>query len=286
MKFLCWKLPVLFFTILLPSFFKFYFDILFVLTIFRTFSFTFPSFSMPGFSVPSFSFGFALFSFNLPTFTFPRLFGKCGSTGDMGTLLILSAAVFTSSVIITSDIMVALFDRDRRGKMLTRSLEDEKKEEEKQKQMSYFSLEYICHKVKIYVVKAEAAIGGGARYVILWFTGIVMNEATLSFALLTPRLMAGKESDASSSTACTWGMFVSIRILQIYIMACTVVYFYKVLSGSVHKDGFEGDCAFKGSMPVFQHEQFSFDDSCPWRMRCILELKMHWRIRTQIAEMT
>eukprot|EP00435_Cladocopium_sp_Y103_P027305 s2893_g6.t1 len=218
----CWEFLSVFLTILLPSFLRFYLDFLFVLTIFRSFSFTFPDFSLPDFSLPDFDFEFPWFSFKLPTFTMPRFYGKCGSTGDMGTVLILAASVFTSSVIITSDIMVALSDRLRRGQMLTRSLAEHDDANQ--------------DKMRKYYVQAEAQIGTGALYVILWFTGIIMNQATLSFAMLVPRLVAGKEA-ADDATGCTWGMFFCVRFLQIYIMGCTVSYFFKVLSGSVHKDG-------------------------------------------------
>ena len=225
----CLEFLSVFLTILLPSFLRFYLDFLFVLTIFRTFSFTFPDFVLPDFSLPDFDFEFPWFSFKLPTFTIPRFYGKCGSTGDMGTVLILAASVFTSSVIITSDIMVALVDRLRRGQMLTRSLAEK---DDANKEVSNENFE---KKLGKYYVQAEARIGAGALYVILWFTGIIMNQATLSFAMLVPRLVAGKEA-AEGATGCTWGMFVCVRILQIYIMACTVLYFFKVLSGGVHKD--------------------------------------------------
>lgn len=233
------------FQIALPSFvffIKFYLDTFFVLTIIKSFILAFPSFKL--FNLPSFDFDFHFryfFSFRLPSLVlpFPTWKGSCGSTRDLGTTLNLAAAVFTASAIITSDIMVALFDRLRRAQMIKKGYDDAVKAMEDKDTKDISWLKWGMKKAKKAAkgsFSAQIGVIQTCTYFILWVTGLVMNVATMSFAELATKLPMSKQ-EPWFATDCTSQMWIFVKILQFWMLLSTCCYFLQVLSGKVHKAG-------------------------------------------------
>lgn len=276
------ELPLWFLTIALPSFVKFYLDIFFVLTIFKSLIIAFPSFSFvfPYFnlSFPNIDFDFGFFAFSMPTWVeaffsfcatlaFPSWEGKCGSTRDMGTVFYLAAALVTASVIVTSDLLAFLLDCQSRIQILKqihqcrlarlreglRETKQEKAEERGIKglwRFGFLKIEVLCLKGRLLIIKAFIELASRSSdlglYVILWVTGLVMNHATLSLVLLIPRFVQLKDEPYDSDHwSCTLGMWFAIRFLHLGIMLWTAFYFLKVLSGRVHKDSI---CSLSAAM--------------------------------------
>ena len=235
------------FQIALPSFvffIKFYLDIFFVLTIIKSFILAFPSFKLSDLPSFDFDFHFLYFSFRLPSLVlpFPTWKGSCGATRDLGTTLNLAAAVFTASAIITSDIMVALFDRLRRAQMIKKGYDDAVKAKEGGDTKHISWLQWGMKKAKKAGSKGSFSTQieflEVSTYFILWFTGLVMNMATLTFAELVPKLfMSKQEPYDATDMSCTLQMWVCVKIVHSWMIGCTCLYFLKVLSGTVHKDG-------------------------------------------------
>ena len=184
---------------------------------------------------------------------FPPWEGKCGSTRDMGTVFYLAAALGTASVIVTSDLLAFLLDRQSRIQMLEKTYQvRQAKMREAMRKMAEergvqglgrfgsFNIKVICLKGRLLITKVLLELASRSSdlglYVILWVTGQVMNQATLSFALLVARFVEPKDEPYDDDNlTCTLGMWSATKVLHFGIMLLTVLYLLQVLSGKVHQ---------------------------------------------------
>eukprot|EP00930_Biecheleria_cincta_P106465 TRINITY_DN99_c0_g1_i12.p1 TRINITY_DN99_c0_g1~~TRINITY_DN99_c0_g1_i12.p1 ORF type:complete len:1135 (-),score=189.56 TRINITY_DN99_c0_g1_i12:69-3344(-) len=248
--------PVLFFSVGLPSLFKFLLDFFFVLTLCATFLVNFPQFQFRfglDLQLPEFDFfGIQLpfDSVRIPQLRLPDWRVKCQGFFTLAAVLNLFAATFAASVIISSDIFACLFDRDKRMKMMKESKGAKKKMEAKaikealEKNPEAPGLKkpgFIPNRQVAMEMAADSlkfSINSMLVQLLLYMMGIIVNEITVSLADVALRVLGEAEPPLLPEVdECMDGIVALSWILSLYGFLCTLFYGYRVLSGQVHKDG-------------------------------------------------
>jgi len=256
-------------------------DFLILFSIMVNVGYLFPSLMLPSYDIdlfgsldiPQFILDFAIFFKNVfSIFKIPDWDLRCNSFDMLSSLVNLFGTTFAVSVVISSDIIAVVYDRQNRlnnqeppekeskvgeaaeggaaaasSPMPGAAVQpggEAKETVDKKEPEEPTALRQLWRKL---TVEATKLVVGAAQYLIWPAVTVITNSVSLYIVYTWQRVQeerGGIERTesftnewAATETECTWGMHGLGLIMSTYIAFCTFFYCIRVLTGLVYKDG-------------------------------------------------
>lgn len=233
-------------------------DFMLLFSIMVHFAFLFPSLRLPSYDfdlfgnlsmpIPQFFLDFAMCVINIfKIFKVPEWDLSCSSFDLLASSFNLCLATFTVSVVISSDIITVVYDRQNRINALEPKSEDSDFEKlPKKLEFARGLLKTIrtqLLKTRARVVKSVVAI---SQQVVWYAVTLTTNSVSLYIVVSLQRFVDPKGGTERTSVSpdwsaengeCTVGVQAVSSAMTICIACCLLSYVVRVLTGMVYKDG-------------------------------------------------